>query len=114
DDDDEVRLELVDDLLLLSEIRPVPLAIALAGGQSHVVADLVEHAGRPIALVAPFRIDARRVDDALPGRGESLVGSRQRRMMRGADTENLTHARLLGRSPSLGAHSIADSPPVRS
>src|SRR5262249_32370747 len=105
--------ERVDDLALLAEVGPHAFAIALAGGKPHVVADLVEHAGRPVALVAPFRIDARRVDDALPGLREGLVGARQRRMMRRSDAENLAHP-CLPRCPNAIPYSIADRPRARS
>jgi hypothetical protein len=104
DDDDEVRLEVVDHRALLAEVRPHPLAVTRRRRQALVIADLLDHAGRPVGAILPLFIDQRRVDEELPERAQACIVGREARIVGRADAENLTHCIRSRRFFSLRGH----------
>ena len=91
DQHDEVRLEVVDHLPLLAEVRPHPLSVALDRGAAFVVAHLGQHFARPVGAILVLRIDVGRRQDVVEEPEHALGRCAERRIMRGTQPENFAH-----------------------
>src|SRR5262249_14740607 len=87
-DEDEIRVEVVEDLADGAEVVAKPLAAAVSRRQAVVVAEFGEQLVRPVGPVLVPRLDIRSGQGPLEYARQSFVRQAQRRPMSYAETED--------------------------